>query len=246
MHNQLWFERLRRQLVARRLPRAYIDRIVEEMTDHFHDLTEESMKTEEEAVFQLGNPDQVAKVAAKEYRRRTFLGRHPVIAFLTFAISPIFSFFFLAIAAMYAVGCGFELVAPVLGIHDDFLVHGSPAAMTLWCYGMPIAFIMLPSVVLMLLYGRVAKRTESARRWIIVSCGILAYAASTPLFMIGFGIPRHGDALTVGLAWRPVVPIQFVQLVIPLALGSWLLWRQRRHESRAGQCDAGPTLAEAA
>lgn len=250
MQKPLWFDRLRRQLEKRRLPRAYIERIVEEMTDHFHDLTEESMNSEEEAILRLGDPEQVARATAGQYRRRTFLGRHPIIAFLTFAVSPVFSFVLLAALEIFAVVESLNLVSSfitaIFHLQDDASGRIPPGIEIGLRIGMPLLFIIVPSAVLMLVYGRLARRTPYARRWLLVSCGVISAIASAPIFSVGFNEKMARSFVGAGVYW-PRLPMQFVQLAIPLALGCWLLWRQRVREQNFAECEPpAPASARAA
>ena len=54
---------------------------------------EETMeKTELNANTRMGETQYVAEAAVAAYRRRGFLSRHPVAAFLAFAVSPLLAF----------------------------------------------------------------------------------------------------------------------------------------------------------
>ena len=71
MANQHWLDEVRTQLAHQALPPTYIKRFMEELSDHFQDLTEDTMSTEANVSFRLGEPNQVAKAAVAAYRRRS-------------------------------------------------------------------------------------------------------------------------------------------------------------------------------
>ena len=88
MDSQPWLDRVRERLARQLLPSSYVQRFMEELTDHFQDITEETMRADESVLSRLGEPDQVANAAVTAYRRRSFLGRHPALKFLVFGVSP--------------------------------------------------------------------------------------------------------------------------------------------------------------
>ena len=91
MANLPWLDEVRKRLAEQALPPSYVQRFMEELSDHFQDVTEEIMSTEASVSSRLGEPEQVAKAVVTAYRRRSFLGRHPTAAFLVFAVSPVVS-----------------------------------------------------------------------------------------------------------------------------------------------------------
>lgn len=98
-----WLEEVRQRLVKHSLPPTYIRGFIAELTDHFHDLTEENMNTEVDVSSRLGEPAQVADAAVAVYRQRRFLGRHPI---LVFGVSPV-----LALIVLFVAWClGLELL----------------------------------------------------------------------------------------------------------------------------------------
>ena len=86
MDDRLWLDRLRAALAGRRLPAAYAERLAQELSDHFHDLTEEKMSTDAE-IERLGDPEQVAEAALS--CRRGFFRRHRWLRMTTFVVLPV-------------------------------------------------------------------------------------------------------------------------------------------------------------
>ncbi len=70
MDSQRWLDRVRERLAKRVLPPSYVQRFIEELTDHLEDLKEEKM--EGDASSRLGEPDQVVDNAIAEYQQRSF------------------------------------------------------------------------------------------------------------------------------------------------------------------------------
>src|SRR4051794_36748918 len=87
-----WQQELRRELRGRRLPAAYVSRLLSELNDHYTDLLEESsssMGAARKLEFQqvdleqrLGDPTRLAVFAAEQFHARSFWGRHPLITFV--------------------------------------------------------------------------------------------------------------------------------------------------------------------
>lgn len=55
---------------------------MDELSDHFEDITDETMSTEASVSSRLGEPKLVADAAITAYWRRSFLDRRPMVAFL--------------------------------------------------------------------------------------------------------------------------------------------------------------------
>jgi len=78
MDSRQWRETLRGDLHRQNLPAAYIDRLVEELSDHSIDLqTENPSMDAQVALDRIGSPNNIAAAASREFRHRTFAGRHP-------------------------------------------------------------------------------------------------------------------------------------------------------------------------
>jgi hypothetical protein len=87
MDSRLWRDKLQSDLRRQGLPAVYIERLVEELTDHAIDSQTENSSMEAQQVFeQLGTTEHLAAIARQEFRRRTFASRYPV---LTFILGPV-------------------------------------------------------------------------------------------------------------------------------------------------------------
>src|SRR5208282_4444759 len=226
MDSQPWLSKVRQRLARHALPPNYVQRFIEELSDHLEDLKEENM--EGDANSRLGEPEQVADNAVAAYRRRSFLGRHPVAAFLVFGVSPVVSLFVL----FFIFGDSVFLVLASIGITHGSQLETIPSAAVI--SAMSLLTIIIPSAVATILYCRLAQRIGIARTWGLVAYVILAIFASAPCYLwIGAGHPLHplvlefrwaGLSLGVRAGW--IVPAQhFVQFLVPLAIGWWLMRR---------------------
>ena len=240
MASQLWLDDVRKRLAGHGLPRAYVQRFAEELSDHLEDFKEKNMSTEADVYSQLGEPEQVANAAVVAYRRRSFLGRHPTAAFLVFGVSPIMSQIVLFIIVV--------LVAKALGILVDQLgllsdngryVPPSPIAVEVTQYAFSFLFVVIPSLVAAVLYCKLGRRLGLGRPWMAVSCVVLATMAMLPCWYVRLGADAAGHPRVVGGLSFPFFDYgwsdcflnisQLVQLAVPLAIGWWLL---RRRSSR--------------
>ena len=181
MGDQLWLDRVRERLARQALPSAYIRRFTEELSDHLEDLKEESMETD--AYSRLGEPEEVAEAAVIAYRRRSFLGRHPVAAFLVFAVSPVIT--------LYATLFVFLVALSVFAAQHtvDFIENRLVLSL----------IIVVCSTFVGALYGELALWLGIGRKWTLVSCLVLAAVAM--LLEIGF------RSFTVMLPVQFAVPV---------------------------------------
>ncbi len=77
-------QNLARQLARRGLPRGYVRRVISELRDHGDDVRQESEG--ESLASRLGEPRALADEIVSAYRKKSFIGRHPLFAL---AVGPI-------------------------------------------------------------------------------------------------------------------------------------------------------------
>jgi hypothetical protein len=233
MANRQWHERFRRALYRRRLPAAYVDRLVEELTDHATDLFMEtnSMDAEMNVEARLGSPEHLATVAKSEYRRRTFAGRHPVLTFvagpIVAIIGTITAICLTAFSASWLideVAGGIFSTNDELGLPPTSLEMGFVQVFNLCVRFVPFAFSTW-------LFVRLGRRA-AGRGWCIASCGMIALVA---IFVTSIVTPANATAKatwSIGLGSN-VGFDQIVQAVVPLVLGAWMLWQSQRDQPKA-------------
>jgi hypothetical protein len=219
MGNQRWLDDFRRQLIGRKLPGKYVQRIVEEAADHLEDLMEESMKnTDLDLNARMGDSEHVAESAVAAFRCRSFLGRHPAAAFMTFAVSPLVAFLVL----MFAVLIAFFGTCKLCGLIDNDGLHLG-ALKAVINYALPLAVISVPSMLLSFLYCSLSRKTVVGKKWMLFACGALVVVSSATFCELHFnGASDHGQLiLFVGARYW----IQIVQFLIAVAFSWWLIRR---------------------
>jgi hypothetical protein len=193
MDNRPQHDELRGELARRGLPRAYIERLVAELDDHFTDLLEErstsmgaARKLQPEAdnalthnaERRLGEPTRLAIFAAEQYRARSFLGRHPLV---TFAFIP------LPLLAASVIFFSFAMGVLVYGLNlllNDFLNVGAlEPADHLLLGGIVLGFgswyiLVVPPTAAGLLLCRIYRRNAVNWRWPVIGCAIIAVVAA--------------------------------------------------------------------
>jgi hypothetical protein len=232
MANLPWLDAVQERLVKHGLPPVYIRRFLEELSDHFQDIKEEIMSTEANASSRLGEPSQLAESAVIAYRRRSFLGRHPAAAFAVFAVLPIVSLIVLESIAL----CVFALVIELIGeVEASNLTRKiGLVGQSLAPYLLTLLTVVIPSVVLSVLYCKLAKRLCIRKIWMFASCASLSAMAMLLCWSVRFSETPGQNALMLGL-WIPLIsgwipPLRnLAQFIIPFAIG---LWFMRRGHSR--------------
>jgi nitrate reductase NapE component len=226
MDSQRWRERLIEQLRQQRLPPSYIGRLVEELTDHAVDLREENASMDaQEALGCLGTTSDLAATAGREFRRRTFGGRHPWITFVFGPVAVVPVLFVSLIAGPCGVMWLIDIIAEqIWGTWPEAPLTASEVEIEKWCMECFDAYVRFaPFAIAALLYCRWARRSES-RRWGFVACAIVAAVAGFTVTKI---IPSAGEnpgMSIIGLNFSPTLR-QLVQAIVPLAIAAWLLRR---------------------
>jgi hypothetical protein len=197
---------------------------MEEVTDHLEDLKEKTMKSEAEAYARLGPSKQVAEAAVVAYRRRSFLGRHPVAALLVFAVSPVISLCVLT-ALTFAGLMALAVTAQRLGLMACHGMQFGPTVQVTLPYVLALAAIVVPSMILSLLYCGLARRTGMGRKWMLLPCGVLAVTAAAVYCQVTFSATPGDGTIFIGLGAHSMV--QVAQFFVPVAFGWWFIRRQR-------------------
>jgi hypothetical protein len=235
MAKQPWLEAVERRLLAGKLPPEYIRRFMDELADHFDDITEETMSKEANVLFRLGEADQVADAAVVAYNQQSFFSRHPSAKFWFFGVSPLaamISTFVLACLGIAAIGeiinrCGIQLSG------KNWLGGVDPAAVE---WGLTTITTILPAALLTFVYCKFARRFGINKKWMLVSCCVLAFVAMLPIQGVIFSDLPGKSLWKIGLGLcLPPSLMQCIQLLVPLLLGWWFMrhgGKQVSHEDR--------------
>jgi hypothetical protein len=248
-------------LVRRGLPSEYAQRAATEFADHHRDLLEELQSTGfsesqamTEASRRLGDARALAKKTVREYQRRFWCGRWPLVTFL-FGPLPV------AIAAWFATGLAVWLVVSVLTAIGLTGTNDPDAAFRALPVGVKYAvlagiFLVIPAGV-MYFFARLARRAALGPQWIVLVACILGLSAGAckwerigpgskivmrdrqtlqpleqpkePDFVLMMWVPINEQAWS----WREVrgfflsSPVQSCQLLLPVAIAAVILRRRR-------------------
>jgi hypothetical protein len=212
-------EQLVREMRRRGLPRPYIQRYVEELSDHINDFVEErsnAMSKEAHGSTDLppriGDPIRLAQVAAAEYRRANFWGRHPIVTFL---LAPIP----LVVVAWIAVFVLGMLIMSGRAESGDGADSWSIAAIWASIVWFRVASVIPPALVALLLCY-LARRGGLSWRWSLAACLLVAIVAG--LFRGQLELPRSMSRGQLSLGFGFGLAGWFQQLLqfsLPLATG---------------------------
>jgi hypothetical protein len=220
MASPSWLEELRGQLERQALPPRYVERLLEELSDHLHDAQGEEKGMDAERACgpdtRMGEPSDLAPFIGGEYHKRYFSQRHPVVMF---ALMPI-----LLLLGIWAglllldIWAGLLLLVPVIGT-----VLGEAAEWPLGtlaerfiCYGV----IWLPVALTCVIFCRAARRRMGNWRWPLLTGATLA-------IFPGVSVSLAPSMLMIGFV-PPVTVAAFIQFMLPLAIGGWYGWRGYR------------------
>src|SRR5262249_30729974 len=157
-----------------RLPSAYIQRMVEELTDHAADLSLEdlSMEAQQNIEGRLGTPEQIAAAAKAEFNCRTFAGRHPLF---TFVVGPLLTTFIIYVATvLLVIGACFLLdfmSSGLLSANDDANLPPSAFEFRLMQF-MSGLVRFVPFVLSAWLFVQLGRRSRRYH-WSIAACSII-------------------------------------------------------------------------
>jgi hypothetical protein len=226
--NRRWLEDVRERLVENTLPPEYVRRLMEELTDHFQDLKEETMSKDAEVLSRLGEADHVAEAAVLAYKRRHFLGRHPTAAVLAFAVLPAVSMLVSVVLAAFCVMVFSDICGQYgLNLADrDHLGAWNPLTLN---WGLSLLTVIGPSVLLTVVYCWIAKRAGMKKKWMLLACGAVSVVAMLLLQGLALSDVPGNSQWTIGLSVPPSSLMQCVQLLVPFAIGLWLTRRTSSH-----------------
>lgn len=227
MDSRQWREALRVDLRRQNLPPAYIDRLVEELSDHLLDTqTENPSMDAHNALACLGSTDTIAAVASHEFRSRTFASRHPWLIFVVFPIVFVPLLFGLIPLLVFSISWLYGTTLEWFEISEASLVPSTSMQPRLEWWILAVfdsCSRFVPFIFGAWLFCRWGRRS-GMRWWPLVACTIVA---TTSGFLFTKSIPSTADQpglLVIGLATR-FEAHQFVQLLVPLAVAGWMLIR---------------------
>ena len=242
MGNPQWFDALRLELQHRRLPPRYVERLIQELTDHVNDLTEENLRMEAPPSLEMertiGTPAEVAEAAAAQYPKPHFCGSHPIMTFVVLPIPLVLLTFALSIATLAGTWEGIEFVLERLfGIADSddslrqWLARAPEAS---WMVGFGI--VIVPLTLAMIVLRKLAAVSGKSWRWLLVACLLVLVAAKAMYVETIFSEIPGRSRIMMGLMWHShpfrFRGAEFLQCLVTLAIGGYLIWRLARRQRR--------------
>ena len=230
MASPSWRSRLIEALQRQALPRAYVQRLVEELSDHAADLSleEQSMEAQLDLDARLGTPSQLAAVAVREFQRRTFAGRHP---WLTFLAGPFVVVIATFVATLLLLVGFYWLLDVVLGaalgssLSANEEMNTPPSAFEIGLMQSGNLVMRFVPFALSAWFFAALGRRCARPVWGVVACGIVAVLAISFLSVIDLPGPNNNlGAWMMGFSWGTIGLAQILQAAVPLALLGWLLW----------------------
>lgn len=237
-------ESLAAELIRRGLPPDYAQRAAAELAEHRRDLVEELVSqggaanaAEAAADRRLGEPRELVRKLAREYRRRTLAGRWPIA---TFVVSPLLTAYASWVLAALAVSSGCACVSRLGAFVGVDGVSNAAVATAKLVAGWTLFNVVAP-VTLAVGFARLARRAGLSWRWTLASvvqvalvAGLLHWSADYRQGRAGFLVPCYvGDTRSflqfLGSAWSPWL---LVQIAIPLAALAVVLRLDRRSLDR--------------
>lgn len=225
MNAERWLLELRAELVRRKLPPLYVERMVLELSDHVSNLLEDRMSTDAKdlhGVFdRLGSPGNVAASAAREFCKARFSRRHPV---LMFVLAPVLSLPLLWFCSVVTL----ILTVKMLGIESGNSTTGAVwrAADAAVPYVI-VALMVIPVALAAAFFCRIAARAGVSWKWSLAACGLIAILGSAA--MTHFVLPTETTQGTFSFGFRFALwptTSQLLQFLAPLAICGWAIWRQ--------------------
>jgi hypothetical protein len=227
MVSRSWLERVDTELARRGVPAGRRSRLLAELRDHLEDLTEGGEHMSEIQVSDvLGQPEAVAEQAATEYRKESWIRRHPLCVFgfspLPAALLGLTLYLLVAFGAAWLLGWLLECAfgeRPVSGEHEML------ARSIITAYGFTVGLV--PFVACAALFGRLAIRSKVSKWWLVIAVVQVAIVAwmvvvawtfsdvpGESQFIIGLRMPPWGNAN----GWASSAH-GLLQLALPLAVG---------------------------
>jgi|GEM_PF-5088064 len=255
MNTQELHDGFQTELIRRGLPADYASGAAEELADHHRDVVEELRATgldevaaATEAAQRLGDRRSLVKKSVREFQRRHWCGRWPL---LTFLFGPLV----LLIATWAATFLPLVLVGGILnamGIDDSSNdgVVSTAEYIGMWCFTGWCVFVM-PAVVLLFLSLR-ASRAGLNWGWIALAavvlavnvgsmkCGYVGKLSGPEYTNLETGEPLAHDSFVMSIPlliffssfrstanWFASNPQQVCQLLVPLVVAGLVIWRSR-------------------
>ena len=215
------------ELVRRGLPIEYAKRAAEEFADHQRDLIDELQATGMsasqaviEASHRLGDAQMLVKRTVREYQRRYWCARWPI---LSFVVVPPLAY----VVAVCLTGAGLiPLLSLVVGIQGGPQIS-DPIVKLCVGYVLGVTLFHIVPALVAIGFTRIAHRAACGKMWIIASCLGIGLMAAIPVWMTNdqqFFFTIAIESVELVVRSYMLNPWQWFQLTLPLAVGLGLHW----------------------
>ncbi|MGW8256295.1 MAG: hypothetical protein ACWGMZ_02295 [Thermoguttaceae bacterium] len=154
------------------------------------------------------------------FMRRKNEGSYPVATFWLFAISPVAAMVVLC-GVSYFLLFLVSLLFPFPMFNNE---HFTRMALLTLANVFNLLMVIIPSVMVSILYCKLAMKYGIGGKWILVSCAMLAVLAGSYCFSVTSTDATGHYYLHDGIGfWSP---LQLFQFLIPLAIGLWFMRRK--------------------
>jgi hypothetical protein len=187
-------------LARRGVPARFRRRLLAELRDHAHDLTngEGSIMTDCTLTERLGEPAALAAVAAEEYRRARWTSRHPGLVFGLMPL-PVTVFVFVSTVLMFGF-TAWAISSLAVGDVDNL---PRPAVIAL-AYSLAWGIRFVPFAILAGLFTRLYLRSRVNRWWFVVASTQVLILAGSLVSMINYSDEPGQSQWVLGFMWAPV------------------------------------------
>jgi len=218
-----WLEQVHELVKQQGLPPQYVERLLEELSDHFQDIQQEKMRMDAEQVCTpetgMGEPSELAQFVGNEYRKRCFSRKHPVVMF---AVMPVL--LLLGIwsgLGLLAYGIESIFAEPAESVASSLTEPAESVALSLTEQLICCGVIWLPVTLTTVIFCRAAQGRRVSWRWPMLTAATLAVFP-------GMTVHVSPSMLLIGLLPPALSVTALIQLMLPLAIGSWYSWRGYR------------------
>jgi hypothetical protein len=222
MNSLEWFENLHRDLRARGAAATYVDRLIEELQEHFQASVTSNLlsghsqeKAEADALSMLGDEREIVRTALAALRRDSFVGRHRILCMI---IAPPVLMTMVQVLVALSATFWFRLT-------PRFALVGWLPALEIICNLLvPIAFVGG--------LWRLGQRRFCGAGFTSAGCGILmAWSLYTQI--MSHSVASSGPVKLPPRSWTPSVYHVFLFSLYCIVTIQWLLRRNRLKDEPA-------------
>jgi len=232
-------------LANRGLPIEYAERTAAELSDHHRDLVEElttagmdEPAAQAEASSRLGDQKTLVKKAVRQYQRRHWCGRWPLLTFLFGPVVLLAIVWFVTLLSVVGIG----MLREAIGIEPMPPLGTVSTEKYIVCMLYKTWAVFLAPTALIYFLAKLASRAALGGQWTLLTATVLATLVGT----LRLGFNQAGDAFFAGFPLLPLFSYSFSELLtwyasdfsqmcqflLPLVVAGIFLWRAQQLSPR--------------